>query len=171
MASLRLLSVEDLEAYRELRLLGLQESPTAFGSSNERESVQDDEFFEKRITATDDQWSLGAFAEDRLVGVLSFVRDSGVKTKHRGALWGMYVHPDWRGQGIGRQLMVDMLKRIDALAGLRWIRLSVTSGNVVAEKLYESLGFVRYGDEPEAMFVDGKYYGMHHLIRAARSTR
>ena len=62
MLQTRLLTPSDLDAYRELRLLGLQESPTAFGSSYERESVQDAEFFAKRITATDDQWSLGAFS-------------------------------------------------------------------------------------------------------------
>ena len=51
MLPIRLLTLADLDAYRELRLLGLQESPTAFGSSYERESVQDSEFFAKRITA------------------------------------------------------------------------------------------------------------------------
>jgi len=163
---MRLLTCSDVDAYRELRLLGLRESPTAFGSSYERESVQDAEFFAKRITASDDQWVLGAFAEDRLVGVVSFVRDDGDKTRHRGALYGMYVHPDWRGRGVGRQLMVAMLKRTDALAGLRSVRLSVTDGNTAAEQLYESLGFERYGSEPEVLLVNGRYYGEHHLVRA-----
>ncbi len=160
-----LLSGNNVKAYRELRLHGLQESPTAFGSSYERESVQDDEFFAQRIAATDDQWTCGAFAGGRLVGVLSFVRDAGDKTRHRGALYGMYVHPDSRRQGIGRQLMVDMLKRTDALSGLRSVRLSVTDGNTAAEKLYQSLGFGRYGSEPEVLCVDDRYYGEHHLVR------
>ena len=81
----------------------------------------------------------------------------------------MYVHPDWRGQGVGRRLMVDMLKRTDALAGLRAVRLGVTDGNVAAVRLYESLGFERYGSEPEVLCVDGSYYGEHYLSRTAGS--
>ena len=171
MTPIRLLTPADLEAYCELRLLGLKENPTAFASSYERESVQDSDFFAKRIVANDDQWSCGAFDDGRLVGVVSFVRDGGDKMRHRGALWGMYLHPDWRGQGIGRQLMIDMLTRTDALDGLRAVRLGVTDGNAAAEKLYESLGFERYGSEPEVLCVDGRYYGEHYLSRTTGSNR
>ncbi len=165
MVTLRLLSIEHLEVYRELRLFGLQESPTAFGSSYELESAQEVEFFEERIQSMADRWVLGAFDDTALIGVVGFIRHTGVKTKHRGDIWGMYVHPDWRGQGIGRQLMEAMLKRIDVLPGLRWVRLGVADGNSAAEKLYQSLGFQRYGSEPEVLCVDGRYYGEHHLAR------
>lgn len=169
MISLRLLTQEDVQIYREFRLLGLQESPTAFGSSYEQESAQEVSFFEGRIALTDNQWVLGAFAEDVLIGVVGFVRDTGLKTRHRGFIWGMYVHPDWRGQEIGRQLMVDALARTDALEGLRWLRLSVTAINETAEKLYESLGFESYCTEPEVLCVDGIYLDEHQMVRASKA--
>lgn len=161
----RLLGPGDAVAYRELRLLGLQESPAAFGSSHAQESARNLEFFEGRVNPTADQWVLGILSEAGLVGVAGFVRDGGVKTRHKGCIWGMYVHPDWRGRGIGRQIMIAALARIDATPGLRWVRLSVTAGNTAALKLYESSGFVRYGEEPEALLVDGVYYATHYLVR------
>ena len=108
---------------------------------------------------------LGAFADDKLIGVVGFVRDGGRKTRHKGFIWGMYVHAEWRGRGVGRQLMVDALSRIDVMDGLRRVRLSVTTNNVPAKKLYESLGFVVYGEETEALCVEGEYYGEYHLVR------
>lgn len=169
MVTLRILTIENISAYRELRLIGLQERPTAFGSSYEQESAQDMSFFEGRIKSTADQWVLGAFEKDNLIGVVGFVRDGGLKTRHKGFIWGMYVHAEWRGRGIGRQLMLDALSRIDAMLGLRRVRLSVTDNNVLAQKLYESLGFEVYGDEAEALCVEGKYYGENHLVRATPS--
>jgi len=101
---------------------------------------------------------------------VGFVRDEGVKTRHKGFIWGMSVHPDRRGQGIGRVLVVEALKQIDAILGLRRVRLSVTSTKGTAEALYESLGFVCYGVEDEARCVDGVYLGEHHLVRLVGKT-
>jgi len=63
MAVIRKLTPKDALTDRELRLRGLQESPTAFGSSFEQESLRDKAFFENRVRASADQWALGAFDE------------------------------------------------------------------------------------------------------------
>lgn len=169
MATLRKLSADDAPAYRELRLYGLQESPTAFGSSVEQEGPQPLEFFADRLADKADRSVWGAFVGDRLVGVAAFVRDGGVKTRHRGAIYGMYVHPDWRRQGVGRDLLEALLAEVDSLPGLRWVRLSVTVGNDPAQRLYESLGFSIYGEEPEVLLIDGIAYAERHLVRRVSS--
>ena len=165
MTELRILNHTDATRYRQLRLLALQESPTAFGSSHEQESGQDLDFFAGRILHNAERWVLGAFEGDALIGVVGFIRDGGLKTRHKGAIWGMYVRADRRGHGIGRQLMVEALSRIDAMPDLRRVRLSVTTNNAPAKNLYQSLGFVVYGDEAEALCVGGQYYGEYHLVR------
>src|SRR5690606_5864750 len=109
--------------------------------------------------------SLGAWADDRLIGVVSFVRDEGVKTQHRGAIYGMYVHPDWRRKKVGHAMLKALLDEVDRLPGLRWVRLSVTAGNDAAQRLYESLGFTVYGEEPDVLLVDNVFYGERHLTR------
>lgn len=165
MILVRKLAPDDVPAYRELRLLGLKESPTAFGSSYEQESVQPPEYFEGRIACSAERLALGAFDGDRLIGVVGFVRDAGVKTRHRGAIYGMYVHPDWRRKGVGRELMTMILAELESLPGLRWVRLSVTVGNDAAQRLYESLGFAVYGEEPEVLMVEGVAYAERHMVR------
>lgn len=51
------------------------------------------------------------------------------------------VDPAWRGQGVGRALMVAAIREATA-AGVRGIGLDVVWGNDPARHLYESLGFV-----------------------------
>lgn len=59
------------------------------------------------------------------------------------------VHPEYRGRGIARQLMQHSLHAIRERGGKRKnapILLQVETGNVIARRLYESLGFVNEGE-------------------------
>lgn len=49
------------------------------------------------------------------------------------------VHDDWRGRGLGRALLLESLRRIQA-AGLGSATLSVNGSNESAARLYESVG-------------------------------
>lgn len=50
------------------------------------------------------------------------------------------VHPARRGQGIGRALLTECIRRA-ARAGASVIYLEVRAGNVAAQRLYRSMGF------------------------------
>jgi len=50
------------------------------------------------------------------------------------------VDPDYRGKGIGRELMIAGLARLKN-RGLKVAELTVDSENRIARTLYESLGF------------------------------
>jgi ribosomal-protein-alanine N-acetyltransferase len=54
------------------------------------------------------------------------------------------VHPARRGQGIGRALLSECIRRA-ARAGASLIFLEVRAGNEAAERLYRSMGFVFRG--------------------------
>jgi RimJ/RimL family protein N-acetyltransferase len=166
--TLRQLTRDDVADFRRVRLLGLQESPTAFGASHAQEERIPVEELAKRLSGTRDRWVIGAFEEEELVGVIGFVRDSGDKARHKGFIWGMYVVPPFRGKGIGRALLEEALARVDSLPGLRSVRLSVVTSNPAALRLYEALGFVRYGEEDEALCVDGIFHAEFHLIRQTK---
>jgi ribosomal-protein-alanine N-acetyltransferase len=51
------------------------------------------------------------------------------------------VHPAWRRRGIGRSLLEAIISEARGL-GLRRVTLEVRKSNQVAQRLYESLGFV-----------------------------
>src|SRR4051812_4299648 len=63
-----------------------------------------------------DSFTLGAFVDKEWAGVVSFERDGATREKlrHKGTLFRMLVAYEFRGQGIGRQLIhavIDRTKR------------------------------------------------------------
>jgi len=50
------------------------------------------------------------------------------------------VHPDWRRQGIGRQLLLN-LSELSIAIGARRMTLEVRESNTVAQALYRGFGF------------------------------
>lgn len=164
--TIRFLGSDDLAVYRELRLAGLKESPTAFGSSYVDEVDMPLTEFAARMRphGNPDNGIFGAFVEDRgLVGILGFAREKRVKRSHIASLWGMYVSPEFRGQEIGAALLDEAIAHARKMGSVRQIILSVTANNVVACGLYGSRGFERFGLECDAICLDGTYYDEEHL--------
>jgi ribosomal protein S18 acetylase RimI-like enzyme len=156
---LRILEASDAVIYQPLRLRGLQDHPEAFGSTYEREAAFSTDTVADRIKPSEDRFVLGAFDEDgTLTGIVTFVRESSPKARHKGTVFGLYVTPGMRGQGIGQVLMQELLSRAKQLDGLEQLNLAVVSTNGRALKLYESIGFRTYGTERRALKWDGKYY-------------
>jgi len=75
----------------------------------------------------------------------------------------MFVHENFRGQGLARQLMQAAVQHGMARQGLRVLQLEVTQGNVAAERLYQSMGFQPYGVEPMAVATAGGYRAKLHM--------
>jgi len=44
---------------------------------------------------------VGSFKDGLLIGMIGFVREQRNKLRHKGNIWGMYVVPEARGEGIG----------------------------------------------------------------------
>jgi ribosomal protein S18 acetylase RimI-like enzyme len=153
---IRPLTPSDAATYRVLRLEALRLEPEAFSSDFEESRRQSIENFADRLAATVDRFTLGAFLDDALAGVVTFVRRQGVKVRHKGTVVGMYVNPDARGRGIGRRLLEAALARACAMPGLVCALLEVTAGNTAAERLYGSVGFEPYGIERGAIRVDDR---------------
>lgn len=153
---IRLFTDADAAAFYALRLRALTEEPEAFGRSAEEYSGTPLVEVAARLRARDDAFTLGAWTP-ACVGIAGFVRADGVKTRHCGMIWGVYVAPEARGQGIARALMQGILARAAALPGLEQIHLTVTTTNVAASTLYRSLGFVCYGTEPRALKLGDRY--------------
>jgi ribosomal protein S18 acetylase RimI-like enzyme len=156
----RQLTPDDAAAYQQLRLQGLQESPTAFSSSYSREADRSPPEVAVRVTPAPDgsRCVLGAFAGGQLVGILAFVRPPHEKRRHSAELAGLYVAPEFRRRGFGRALVDAALAHARSLAGVRQLRLTVNATNTPARSLYQSRGFTRCGVEPGALCVDGRYY-------------
>ena len=63
-----------------------------------------------------------------------------------GHLFSLYVHPGNSGQGIGRALLIEAMKRLSE-QGFARRTLWVFRDNAIAQKLYSSFGFIPSGAE------------------------
>jgi len=96
--------------------------------------------------------------------VAGFHREQESKSRHKGRVWGVYVTEACRGCGVGRALMRSLIKQAKAQPGLEQIVLTVSTEQVAARRLYESLGFVPFGREPRALLVGGNYVDEDYYV-------
>lgn len=172
---IRILTADDAAAYQALRLRGLRESPAAFGSTYESEVDTPLEQIAERLArgAGREDVMFGAFDDvgGALVGLAGLGRQTGRKTRHRAGVWGMYVAPEARGRGVGRALMEALIAHARTLDGVERLTLGVEGGNESARALYQSLGFVTYGNEPQAYALDGQYWDSELMSLDLREPR
>lgn len=166
--TLRRLTPDDVASYRRLRLRGLQEAPSAFGSSYQEEVERPMDMFVRRLEPADDSRVFGVFDGERLVGTVTLLRDAQRKMRHKAAIYGLYVDRSARGMGWGRALMTEAIEAGRRMRGVRQIRLAVTATNRAALQLYRSLGFEVYGEERNALFVGGRFYSELLLVLPLR---
>ena len=160
----RILTAKDVSAWRRLRLEALQNDPEAFSATIEAHRELSDDQIRARIVADmDNRFVLGTFAGSELIGTAGFVREPGLKERHKGRVWGVYLQASHRGNGLGRRMMALLLEHARKIDGLEQINLSVATTQKAATSLYRSLGFVPFGREPRALKVNGQYIDEQHL--------
>lgn len=98
-----------------------------------------DDYYAERILADKTAEVIGAYQEDRLIGFAVFFDLPELITGLRvGQLEDIYVHPDFRKQGLGRK-MVETLVAEGQSRGWLHLRWLVPGKNVPAVTLYEKI--------------------------------
>ncbi|MGB8580691.1 MAG: GNAT family N-acetyltransferase [Candidatus Sulfotelmatobacter sp.] len=162
---LRFLAASDMEAYRSVRLEALESDPEAFGSSAEEHRALTREEIAQRISFDpSEKFVVGAFVCGRLVGTAGFFRHKGLKERHKGHIWGVYVAREARGKRAGRDMLRMLLERATHMEGIEQIMLSVATTQQAAVSLYRSLGFESYGCERRALKMGERYVDEEHMV-------
>lgn len=159
------LTAADAARYRELMLEAYVEAADAFTSTAEERRTQPLSWWEGRIAAPFGlSLCFGAFLGERLVGTVALEFSAKPKARHSALVLGMYLRPEARGQGVGVLLMRSAIGAARARPELRVLRLTLTEGNLAAQRLYESVGFVVWGVEPLAICTPTGYKGKVHMV-------
>jgi GNAT superfamily N-acetyltransferase len=138
---IRRLAPDDVGLLKELRLGALADSPSAFGSTYEREAAYSDVVWRFLLRPDGHPtfvWEDRCGAQGMVVAVCDENDDSVV---HLVAMW---VRPVARGSGAADALVGRVLGWARERSS-RIVRLRVTSGNEPAERLYARHGFVPTG--------------------------
>jgi RimJ/RimL family protein N-acetyltransferase len=159
---IRLLREEDAAAYVELRRQALLDAPLAFASSPDDDLTSDPEAVREQLRRAPESIIVGAF-RNRLVGIVGLYRDRHRKRSHKAHLWGMYVTPAHRHRGLASGLLRAVLRHAEAMPGVSWVHLSVSSAAPEAQRLYESAGFRPWGTEADALRHDGRAVSELHM--------
>ena len=107
---------------------------------------------------------LVAVVDGRVVGMLGLHLELSARRRHA-ANFGMAVHDDFQGQGIGSALLQAMLDLADNWLGLRRVELFVYTDNQAAVHLYEKFGFQLEGTARGYGLRAGEYVDAFMMAR------
>ena len=161
---LREATLTDAAQFRDLRLNGLLDSPTAFSADYQVNLNHPMSFWEGRLTFDEHGTIFFAEHENILIGMTGIRKGESPKTKHGAYIWGVYVRPAWRGLHIAEALIemcVDWAKERDVVI----LKLGVMANNESAIRCYKRCGFTVYGNEPRALFYENQYYDEYLMYR------
>ena len=151
--TVRVLTSEDLDAYRVLHRTALEEAPDAFAETSADEARRSDAQV-ALVLARGETW--GAFLDGRLVGKLVIDAPPWEAFQHTRWLHGVYLHRDARGSGAAAALVGRALataKQAGAFMAILW----VNEKNAAARKFYQRLGFCEVGRIAKGIAVGGDY--------------
>lgn len=167
---IRRLNQTDLPAFYQLRLESLQNAPASYLSSYEDEKAVGCLQFEKFFQENQEEYAIfGAFLEHNLIGCVAMFQEAKSKLRHKCTIWGVYVQSAYRNQHLARQLMGAALSHAKNNMKCSIINLTVETNNLAAKKLYDSLGFIVWGTEKNAVQFDrhfhDEFYMAFHFIK------
>jgi len=155
---IRPLTKADAAAYKALRLEGLRLAPEAFSAAYEDKILRSEEDFARRIPAAPPSAIFGAFQGTDLIAMTGFLVPAGRKERHKAMVWGIYVSPTGRGQGLAKRLLQAAIDRARTVEGLEILQLGVGVTNEAAKAVYDAAGFEVYGVERKALKLGpGRY--------------
>ena len=156
-----LLTANDIDAWKEIRLESLKNAPTAFIQTYESELAKTHEQQVAQLTKND--IFVWRDAENIIAGVIGFFIPPAKRLQHQGGVFATYVCEQYRGQGIGDRLMEAVIAHAEPR--VVQLTLGVETNNHAALALYKRHGFVIYGTHPRAVCVDGVFYDDHLMVK------
>jgi ribosomal protein S18 acetylase RimI-like enzyme len=159
----RPLSASDAEAFAGLRQEVTAVSPLGMGLTLDEELTRPIEGFRQQLSAEQPSQVFGAFVGDRLVSSAGILWPTKFASgAHKAILWGVFTSPAFRRQSLARQLASRAVEHAFA-NGARRVYLGVYVPNPEAVSLYESLGFVSTGREPEVVKLGRQYFDIQYM--------
>ncbi|NNP77339.1 GCN5 family acetyltransferase [Acinetobacter sp. Ac_3412] len=149
---IKILSVNELNDFRTIRLSALAKAPEMFGSTYRIEVVKPLSFFENCLSSST---VFGVYYNDKIIGLATLTREVATKLAHKAYLSSVFIEPEFQRQGVADRLLTTVIEHSKEY--LEQILLIVADDNQPAIKLYQKFGFQTYGVESKALKNNAEY--------------
>ncbi len=86
----------DASHYRQIRLEALSNNPDSFGTMYDEEVIRTTDNFRERIPVDNNNFILGCYMDEDLIGIVAFHQESRIKLRHKAYIRSMYVQSEYR---------------------------------------------------------------------------
>ena len=107
---------------------------------------------------------LVAELDEKVQGYIGINLNTKPRAKHV-ASFGMAVHPESHGKGLGSRLLKEAIDLADNWLNIIRLELEVYTDNEHGIYLYKKFGFQIEGESKFASFKDGDYIGFYRMAR------
>jgi len=147
------LGPNEWQKYKDIRLETLKAEPKAFNSTYQESVTYPSAYWKEKLT---DKNNLFAFAKDenKIIGFMSLTLGEEKETDETAVIHGAYVNEKYRGQGIGKSLLIFLIEEVKKNKKIKLLKLWVKDTQTIAKNLYESMGFeftIRAGEHTSVM--------------------
>ncbi len=158
-------------AYKKLMLMATQESPFSWVTShNEVRLLTEREIVEMLDCGQNESlFNVGVLSTKKeLIACLSLAFAPQHRLAHKATLHGMYVLPEFRQQGLARELLAMCINKVTDKPEVIFLDVSVVTAAHAARRFYRATGFSSFALEPDAVKVGKYFYGLEHLRMSVR---
>lgn len=117
-----------------------------------------------QIFSQPDFYNLVAELDGQVVGQVTVFLTNKPRAKHS-AGFGIAVHPDFHGQGVGKALIQATIEQCDNWLNIVRLELEVHADNHAAISAYQKAGFELEGEKRMAVFKNGRYESLLVMAR------
>lgn len=161
----REITQDEVPPFWVLRLQALHDHPESFGSDYEESRRKGPTYTERGYFDGGVNRLFASFTDKgELIAQAGTYEELG-KCSHIAKIISVYTHPDHRGRGLASRLVQLAIDHLHHFPDITSIRISVNSNNAPALHIYEKMGFVTWGKEPDAIrTADGSCHNERHMV-------
>ena len=161
--TVRALGPEDAAAYAAVRGRMLVDTPWAYTGAPGDDPPSEVSYMREQLGSTEHAVLAATDGPGQIVAVAGINRLKRLKQRHRAYIWGVWCDPAYRGRGLGRAVVAAAIELARQWPGVEIVALAASVKSQGAIRLYESLGFIRWGLEPSVLRIDGEGIDEVHL--------
>lgn len=153
MITIRPLTVDEWELYREVRLQALQSDPGVFGGRYDDERHKSQSEWQKTL-ANPKEAVFILFDGKKPIGITGIGYDRHNPADNTALMWGSWIHPDYRGRGLSSRLYQARLDWVKDKGDILFVYVGHRLSNTTSKSANQKYGFT-YTHEEMTTWPDG----------------